>query len=149
MNHIHLVNDSIIGSYGWQGKLDLVNIVMIGLSKELPGYDETYELHRLLGTLLSNKLTADERLNIIGAEYDIPVEETIRKDVKVMCNLSQGIEEKGIEIGKELGKEIGKEIGKVEVIIRMNKKGYTMDQIVDITGVSEEKVKEVIKNQKQ
>lgn len=149
MNHIHLVNDSIIGSYGWQGKLDLVNIVMIGLSKELPGYDETYELHRLLGTLLSNKLTADERLNIIGAEYDIPVEETIRKDVKVMCNLSQGIEEKGIEIGKELGKEIGKEIGKVEVIIRMNKKGYTVDQIVDITGVSEERVKEVIKNQKQ
>lgn len=38
----------------------------------------------------------DKNLNIIGKEYDISIEENLRKDVSVMCNLSQGIEEKGI-----------------------------------------------------
>ncbi len=48
MNHIHLTNDNVLGSYEWKGKIDLLNIVMIGLAEELPGHDERYELHRLL-----------------------------------------------------------------------------------------------------
>ncbi len=103
MNHIHLTNNSVLGSYEWKGKLDLLNIVMIGLAEKLPEHDERYELHRLLGALLSKELTIDEKLNILGTEYDIPIEDHIRKDVSVMCNLSQGIEEKGIEIGKAMG----------------------------------------------
>jgi len=35
-------------------------------------------------------------LSIIGNEYDIPIEENMRKDVSAMCNLGEGIEEKGI-----------------------------------------------------
>jgi len=66
MNHIHLINDNVIGSYEWKGNLDLLNIVMIGLAEELPRHDEKYELHRLLGALLSKELTIDEKLNIIG-----------------------------------------------------------------------------------
>lgn len=53
MSHIHLTNDNVLGAYEWKGKLDLLNIVMIGLAEELPGHDERYELHRLLGALLS------------------------------------------------------------------------------------------------
>ena len=44
--------------------LDLLNIIMIGLAKELPEHDETYELHRLLGALLSRELTIDEKLDV-------------------------------------------------------------------------------------
>ena len=51
--------------------MDLVNIVMIGLAEELPEYEEKYELHRLLGALLSQDLTVNEKLNIIGNEYAI------------------------------------------------------------------------------
>ena len=53
MSHIHLTKEDVIGSYEWKGNLDLINIVMIGLARELPEHDETYELHRLLGALLS------------------------------------------------------------------------------------------------
>ena len=56
------------------------------------------ENDNVLGVLLSRKLTIDEKLNIIGKEYDIPIEESLRKDVSAMCNLSQGVEEKGIGI---------------------------------------------------
>lgn len=41
--------------------------------------------------MLSKKLSQSEKLNIIEKEYDIPLEEDLRKDVSVMCNLSQGI----------------------------------------------------------
>ena len=115
-----------------KGNLDLLNIIMLGLAKNLPEHDETYELHRLLGALLSKKLTIDEKLNIIGNEYDIPIEENFRKDVSVMCNLSQGIEEKGIAIG-----EAG-------LIMKMYKNGFTAEQIASATDKDIEEVKAII-----
>ena len=125
-----------LGSYEWKGNLDLLNIITLGLAKNLPEHDETYELHRLLGALLSKELTIDEKLNIIGNEYDIPIEENFRKDVSVMCNLSQGIEEKGIAIGRAEG-EAG-------LIIKMYKNGFTAEQIASATDKDIEEVKAII-----
>lgn len=58
--------------------LDILNIVMIGIAKKLPKHDEMYELHRLLGALLSKELMTDEKLNIISDEHDIPIEDKMR-----------------------------------------------------------------------
>ena len=99
MKHIHLTEEDVVGCYKWKGKLDLFNIIMIGLSKEIPENNEMYELHRLLGALFSEELTANEKLIIMENEYGIAVEEKFREDVSYMCNLSQSIEEKGIEKG--------------------------------------------------
>ena len=114
LSHIHLVKDDLVGYHDWRGKLDLFNIVMIGLAKELPGQGEQYELHRLLGALFAEGLTAGERLNIIKEEYDIPIEQTIEQEVDVMCNLSQGIKEAGIAEGREEGRVEGREEGREE-----------------------------------
>lgn len=73
------------------------------VGKELPEHDETYELHRLLGALLSQELSVDEKLNIIGNEYNIPIEENMRKDVSAMCNLGEGIEEKELQSDEKRG----------------------------------------------
>ena len=139
MSHVHLTKEDVIGSYEWKGNLDLLNIVMIGLAKKLPGHDEKYELHRLLGALLSKELTVDEKLNIIGNEYDIPIEENLRKDVSVMCNLSQGIKEDGIAIGRAEGEAKIKQI-----IYNMYNKGFTVEQIAAVTDEDMEEVKAVI-----
>lgn len=69
MDYVHLTDDKLMGSYQWSGRLDLLNIVLIGISNELPGHDDKYELHRLLGTLLSMDLSAAEKLGIIETEY--------------------------------------------------------------------------------
>lgn len=45
--------------------------------------------------MLSIELSADEKLKIIEIEYDIPIDDRMREDVSTMCNLSQGILEKG------------------------------------------------------
>ena len=139
LEHIHLVKDSLVNSHAWKGKLDLINIVMIGLAEELPEHEEKYELHRLLGALLSQNLSVNEKLNIIGNEYDIPMEEDFREDVSVMCNLSQKIKETGIETGIEIGKK--------EMIVKMYSKGYTTAQIADVAGMEEKKIEEIIKNE--
>ena len=118
---------------------DRINIVMIGLAEELPEHEEKYELHRLLGALLSQNLSVNEKLNIIGNEYDIPMEEDFREDVSVMCNLSQKIKETGIETGIEIGKK--------EMIVKMHSKGYTTAQIADVAEMEEKKIEEIIKNE--
>lgn len=58
----------------------MLNIVLIGLAKKLPRQDEKHELHRLLGALLSKSLIQSGKLNIIEKEYDIPLEEDLRKN---------------------------------------------------------------------
>ena len=144
MSHIHLTKEDVIGSYEWKGNLDLINIVMIGLAKELPEHDEIYELHRLLGALLSQELTVDEKLSIIGNEYDIPIEENMRKDVSAMCNLGEGIEEKGIAIGREKGRIEGRIEGEAGLILKMYKNGLSAEQIASATDKPLEEVKEII-----
>ncbi len=136
MSHVHLTKENLIGSYKWKGNRNLLNIIMLGLARELPEHDKTYQLHRLLGALLSQELTIDEKLNIIGNEYDIPIEENFRKGVSVMCNLSQGIEEKGIAIG-----EAG-------LIMKMYKNGFTAEQTASATDKDIEEVKAIIAGKK-
>lgn len=132
MNYVHLTNDGVLGSYEWKGKLDLLNIVLIGLSKELPEHDGEYELHRLLGTLLSKRLSTNEKLSIMETEYHIPIEDEIRKDVSVMCNLSQGIREDAID------ETIA------GVIMNMRKNNFTLEQIAVATSKSVEEVRTII-----
>lgn len=144
MSHIHLTMDDIIDSYNWKGNLELFNIVMLGLSKELPEHDETYGLHRLLGALLSKELTVNEKLTIIGNEYDIPVEDHFRKDVNVMCNLSQGIKEEGIAIGETKGRAEGE----AQLILNMHDNGLASEQIAAYTNKSIDAISAIIENRK-
>ena len=130
-DYYYLANKKVLGNCIWKGKQDMLNIVLIGLAKELPRQDEKHELHRLLGVLLSKSLTQSEKLNIIEKEYDIPLEEDLRKDVSVMCNLSQGIVDDT----------------KAEIIMNMYKKGYTLEQIADVTEKSISEIEEIIKKE--
>ena len=145
LSHIHLTKEDLIGTISLKGNLDLLNIVVIGLGKELPEHDNTYELHRLIGALLSDKLNIAEKLEICENEYNIPIHDNMRKDVNIMCNLGQGIEDrgitigvaKGIEIGKARGIEIGEargiEIGKVTLVKSMYDNGISLEKIAEIT----------------
>ena len=81
--------------------------------------------------MLSKKLSQSEKLNIIEKEYDIPLEEDLRKDVSVMCNLSQGIVDDT----------------KAEIIMNMYRKGYTLEQIADVTEKSISEIEEIIKKE--
>ena len=133
LSHIHLTKDEMLRPYDWKGNIDLLNIVLIGITNAVPNHDENYELHRLIGALLSSELKEQEKLDIIEQEYNIPISSELREDVKTMCNLSTGIEERATEKTSE------------KFILNMYKKGYTLDQIAEVAETSVEVVEAIIK----
>lgn len=133
LSHIHLTKDELLKPCNWKGNLDLLNIVLIGITNEIPEHDEKYEMHRLIGTLLSGELKEQEKLDIIEHEYNIPTSQEFREDVRIMCNLSTGIEERATEKTSE------------KFILNMYKKGYTLDQIADVAETGVDEVEAIIK----
>ena len=100
LSHIHLTKDEMLKPCNWKGNLDLLNIVLIGITNEIPEH-----------------------------EYNIPISQEFREDVSIMCNLSQGIEDKAI----------------AKIVMNMYKIGYTPNQIADAVGVSVDEVEAIIK----
>jgi len=125
LSHIHLTKDELLKPCNWKGNLDLLNIVLIGITNEIPEHDEKYEMHRLIGALLSSEF--------IEHEYNIPISQEFREDVRIMCNLSTGIEERATEKTSE------------KFILNMYKKGYTLDQIADVAETDVDEVEAIIK----
>ena len=112
-------------------------LVRIGITNEIPEHDEKYEMHRLIGALLSSELKEQEKLDIIEHEYNIPISQEFREDVRIMCNLSTGIEERATEKATEKISE--------KFILNMYKKGYTLDQIADVAETGVDEVEAIIK----
>ena len=137
LSHIHLTKDELLKPCNWKGNLDLLNIVLIGITNEIPEHDEKYEMHRLIGALLSSDLKEQEKLDIIEHEYNIPISQEFREDVRIMCNLSTGIEERATERATEKTSE--------KFILNMYKKGYTLDQIADVAETGVDEVEAIIK----
>ena len=130
-----LVNLNV--SHFYNLKLDICK----GIRKsDLPPLDEKYELHRLLCALFSNELTLTQKLDIIETEYKIPLDQTLREDVNVMCNLGEGIRERALKDGIKTGIQLGEQ----NIVLHMFQKGYTTAQIADIAGLEELKIKTII-----
>jgi len=132
LDYVHLTNDRLLGDHVWEGKMDLLNIVLIGMSKELSAQEGHHELHRLLGALLSAKLPVEEKLDILEMEYEIPMEEEEKEEVRVMCNLGEGIREKA------------EARGEAKVILGMYRKGYSLEQIADVAEKNVEEVRGIV-----
>ena len=136
MEHIQLARKRLLGDHEWAGKLDALNIVMIGLSRTLPERDEKYELHRLLAALLSKEMKPVEKLNLLEREYDIPVKDADRKEIFRMCNLSEGIvEETTAEVTRDF-------------ILNMYKKDCDLEMIAEVAHKSISEVEEIICEEK-
>ena len=107
-----------------------------GTCKNLPPYTEKNKLHRLLGALFTNELTADEKISIIESEYNIEAKNELRKDVRKVSGLGESLVESAAEETK------------IKFIISMNEKGYTIEQIADVTEKSKEEVEAVLEKSK-
>ena len=112
------------------------DLVYLGRTKQplqsrIRGHLFKKPMHRLIGALLSSGLKEQEKLNIIEHEYNIPISNELREDVRIMCNLSQGIVDDT----------------KAEIIMNMYKKGYTLEQIADVTVKSISEIEEIVKKE--
>lgn len=126
-----------------EGNTDLLNVVLVGLDKELTKSalaEAESDLHYLLGTLFSNKIEVGEKLDLLNIRFSMKKEEQkIREELDDMCNLSYGILQEGIEQGIERG--IVQGIG--AVIREMLLDHQTYAQIKKYTGASENTIREI------
>ena len=107
---------------------DLMHAVMIclgGSEKE-----EENELLRMLDVLLSSEMHADEKKEILENEFEIPMTERIETEVESMCNLSDGVEQKGIQKGIKLGIEQNM----YTVVLNMLKENEPIERICRYAG---------------
>ena len=88
---------------------DLISVVMICLGKAEES--EEASLLRMLDILLSSERKAEEKIKMLSGEFAIAMSEPIEEEVAQMCNLSQGIVEKGLAEGMAKGMEQGLEQG--------------------------------------
>ncbi len=113
-----------------KSRYDLQSVIVIGLAETLAESTGSEKIHRLLGAVFSEKLSAEEKKSILEKEFQLPMTPAIDRRVKAMCNLSEAIEERGIEQGKARGS-----ISAVISIVRnMMRKDIAVDDIAEISG---------------
>ena len=117
-----------------------------GRSKIIINVEAQRRETRLLGALLSETLREEEKLNILKNEYHIPMEKSIEEDVKVMCNLSEGIEERGIMKGRAEGKAEGREEGRTEHLKQQVQKKLVKGKSVEVIADELEESVSAIEN---
>ena len=120
---------------------DLLTVVMICLGHA--GDDNYTGILKLLDVLLSSDKEAEEKKKILQEDFDIAMTKTLESEVSAMCNLSKGVEERGIAIGLERGMERGLEAATLNAIRNlMETLKLTAEQAMEALKVpEEEKVK--------
>lgn len=81
------------------GRYDLMSTVFITLNSQNT-INSKNVLISMLSTLLSDKIKADEKKQKLEKEYGIKMSKELESEVSSMCNLSEAIEERGIERGR-------------------------------------------------
>ena len=105
--------------------------------------DVDAETAMLISVLTDYKITiesgkeTDDMCNVLQEHFDYMKEEGRAEGIQIG-------KEEGIQIGKEEGIQIGEEMVERKHINNMLKKGFSLDMIADITGLSEDKIKELI-----
>ncbi len=100
MNHIHFTQEQLVGDRIWEGNTGIPNLVMLGVTNEIPE-NKGMELFRLLSTILTDKESAETRIAILREEFGFAAQEAdaMKEEVDTMCNLSQGIKERAMSQG--------------------------------------------------
>lgn len=100
------------------------------------------EDHRLLDAFSAWEELSQTPESIIA--YESRLKKIIDDEAKIDYARYQGREE-----GREEGRTKGKVEGKIDVILQGAKNGLSITTLAQITGFSEERVEEILKNEEQ
>ncbi len=98
----YISEENLVGSVKERkADYDLMAAVMICLGK---AGDSGTDLLKLLNVLLSTETGSQDKCHILEEDFQIRMTLALESEVSLMCNLSKGVEEKGIEKGRQEGK---------------------------------------------
>jgi len=118
----HITQEPLYGALPEKFRYDLMEMVLVCLGSP-ESKNKGNDLHGLLDTVLSPDLKPEEKERILTEDYDIPTTMEQEGGLRHMCNLSDLIEERGIEKGIQRGKLEGRLEGKLETLLSLVRDG--------------------------
>ena len=135
IKHYRMAERHLVGKYKEpQENYDLINIVMVYLA---PGPVRNKMLSMLQVIFQETDKTAEEKSEILRRKFDIEVTAEMEEELRTMCNLSEGIYERGMAQGAETKT--------IEVIMNLWNAGKDLSIIKIASGWTEEKIMKVVK----
>lgn len=105
-----ITHNNLYGEYEEKERYDLMNVIAVrlALNGNLEGGGE---LHQMLETLFSSRLTVQEKEEKLEKEFGMRITEGVKKGADSMCNISDLIEEQATKRGLEKGMQQGLQQG--------------------------------------
>ena len=137
---------------------DLLSVVMIYLGDNSMESDN--QLVSMLTTLLSSDITKEKKKQILQDTYNIPMTIEYEQEVDDMCNLSEYVEQKGIQKGLQKGLQEGLQEGlqkglqegkeQAKIDLAKNKlNSYSDETLADLYELDLKVVQELRRKQEQ
>lgn len=112
---------------------DKLSVIMICLNEK---EEKETEFLKMLNTLLSTTKNVEEKKQELEQEFQINMKSELGKELNLMCNLSELVEEQGIEKGA---------YNKIkELVEKKIKKGLSVEEIAEVLEESVETIQKVI-----
>ena len=126
INQYSIQEEKMLGSYEENVlNYDLLTALIICLGDA--DDEKSTGILKLLEVLLSTERSTEEKKKILQGDFDIKMTQELEREVSEMCNLSDGIEQKGIAKG----------IG-VSIQSLMESMGWTIEQAMDALQIPTE-----------
>ena len=87
-----IIHNNLYGEYEEKERYDLMNVIAVRLAMN-HNLEGGSELHQMLETLFSSKMTVQEKEEKLEKEFGMRITEEVKKGADSMCNISDLIEE--------------------------------------------------------
>lgn len=94
-----LCQEKVFGDFQMDARYDILNVTFMCLGN--PDTEDIPKFLSMLSVALNDSMNTNEKKRILEEEYQIPMTRELGKELDKMCNLSEGIEERGIRKGSE------------------------------------------------
>ena len=133
VNKISLKEETLFGKPSAFSQLDKMCGIVIWIREQNDVEESKNQLIAMLEDLLKDEAIEKKKKNL-EKKYNMKMTLDLERRIDDMCNLSDVVEERGIEKGIEKGTE--KE--RTRVIQKMIEKGYTKEDILDLDYTEDE-----------
>ena len=103
-------HNNLYGEYVEKDRYDLMNVIAVRLAMN-EKLETGSELHQMLETLFTSKMTVQEKEQKLEKEFGMRITEKVKKGANSMCNISDLIEEQATKRGLEKGMKQGLQQG--------------------------------------
>ena len=121
-----------------QQRYDIMQAIMVYISKNHTGHDSENELICMLTDLFNEDIGGTEKIGMLENRHGLKLSDPMKKEVANMCNYTTAIAEKNRQAGRAEGRAKERE----ELITRMLA-SHTSEEIAFLTGYELKEVKAV------